>query len=243
MTRTFAALLALLAGAAQAEVSGASERRMFVEVKLGSYLPLVDRSFTGQVGPYQTVFQNAPMLMGELELDYEVFQKIGTLSFGLGAGYAEKYGRAKAVTNSSGVTTMLTEAQQQAQSTGIKVVPIKALAIYRFDWLLQTFDVPLVPFVKAGLVVMPWFITNGPSIEIAEGLRGEGVKLGFAGTLGLALCLDFLDKRLARDFDTSMGVNHTYLFGEVTLQEVFDVVATGPDFSSRHWMFGLGLEF
>lgn len=240
MTRTFAALLALVAGAAQAEVAGASPRRMLAEFKLGSYLPLVDRSFTNQVGPYQTVFQNAPMLMGELELDYEVFQKLGTVSFGVAVGYAEKYGKAQAVTDSRGVTAPLST---QTQSTGIKVVPIKALATYRFDWLLDKFDVPLVPFVKAGLVVMPWFITNGPAIEIAEGLRGEGVKLGFAGTLGLALCLDFLDKRLARDFDTSLGVNHTYLFGEVTLQEVFDVVATGPDFSSRHWMFGLGLEF
>lgn len=239
MTRVFAAALALVAGAAQAEVAGASERRMVVELKLGSYLPLVDRSFTNQVGPYQTVFQNAPMLMGEAELEYEVFKKFGTVSFGIAAGYAEKYGRAKAVTSSTGVTTAVT----QTQSTGIKVVPLKALATYRFDLLLDKYDIPLVPFVKAAFVAMPWFITNGPDIEIAEGLRGEGVKMGFAGTLGLALCLDFLDKRLARDFDTSLGVNHTYLFGEVTLQEVFDAVSSGPDFSSRHWMFGLGFEF
>jgi hypothetical protein len=64
---------------------------------------------------------------------------------------------------------------------------------------------------------------------------------------GLSLSLDFLDKRLARDFDTSMGVNHTYLFAEFTYQNtsVLELASnTLPlNLDSLHWMFGLGLEF
>jgi hypothetical protein len=60
----------------------------------------------------------------------------------------------------------------------------------------------------------------------------------------LSLLLDFLDMRLARDFDTGVGVNHTYLFAEYTLQEVNKFETKGTlDLSSQHWMFGISLEF
>ena len=74
--------------------------------------------------------------------------------------------------------------------------------------------------------------------------RGQGVKFGIAGVLGLALQLDFIDQRLARDFDSSVGVNHTYLFAEGTLQEMnLFGGSKALDLSSAHFMFGLGFEF
>jgi hypothetical protein len=61
----------------------------------------------------------------------------------------------------------------------------------------------------------------------------------------VSLELDFLDPRLARDFDSSIGVNHTYLFAEGTVQgmALFNTKPRDLDFSSEHFMFGLGFEF
>jgi hypothetical protein len=177
------------------------------------------------------------MLLGEMEFDYQFFQKFGSLGIGASVGYAEKYAKAF---EADGVT-------RSSQSSGFHVLPIKALLIYRWDWAFVRHDVPLVPYVKAGAVLMPWWITKGAAIEVDGDKRAAGYKFGLAAVVGLALSLDFLDKRLARDFDTSMGVNHTYLFAEWTYQNT-SFLEFAPDakpliLDSMHWMFGLGLEF
>ncbi len=246
------ALFASVASAQGLELSGAnpafevagtkkaleSPRTMFLEVKLSPFTPLLDRPFLSREEaqrPYYTTFGGGPMLLGELEVDYQFFQKFGSLAGAVSLGYAEKYGR------SLDAVTL----QRVEQSTGLHIVPIKALLVYRFDWAKQKFHIPLVPYAKGAFVMMPWWVTNGGKIEINGTERGEGVKFGFAGVLGLSLELDFIDQRLARDFDSSVGVNHTYIFAEGTIQEMnlFDPVPFGWDLSSAHFMFGLGFEF
>ena len=219
------------------EVLGASPRSFYLELKASPFTPQIDSGFADP-GPYKKTFGTF-MWLGEAELDFQFFQRFGSLAVGLSAGYAEKYGKAF-VANSGAPST---------ESTGLHIVPIKALLVYRFDWLNSKLGIPLVPYLKGGPVIMPWWVTKGPNIETIAGhpeLRGAGYKWGLAGTVGLAFCLDFLDRRLARDFDTSMGVNHSYLFAEGTLQNMvlFEPVNTKPlNLSSMHVNFGLGLEF
>ena len=228
-------LSTLVSGAALAATAGESPRSMMVEVKIGSYEPLIDRVFSGKPGPYALAF-GTPMLLGELELDYEFFKTFGSLSGALSVGYAEKY--AKSFIDIDAGT-------RAEQSTSLQLVPLKALLTYRFDYALEKWGIPFVPYVKGGLVMIHYWGANGPSIETAERIRGEGNKFGFVVTPGLALCLDFLDSRLARDFDTGLGVNHTYLFAEWNFQEVTNFGAQGAkdlDLSSRQFMFGLAFE-
>ena len=225
------------------EISGTkksleSPRSMYFEAKLSPYTPLLDRPFMDLPAaerPYYAVFGGGAMLMGEVEVDYQFFQKFGSLAAGLSVGYAEKFGH-----SIDAVSKM-----QVAQSTGLRIVPIKALVVYRFDWIKETYKVPLVPYLKGAVVGMPWWVVNGGSVELSGIQRGEGIKFGLAGVLGLALQMDFLDQRLARDFDSSVGVNHTYLFAEGTIQEMnlFGNTAKALDLSSNHFMFGLGFEF
>jgi hypothetical protein len=230
--------VAMSAGAALGEeVHGASRRSFFFEAKVAPYFPEIDSHFATKPGPYEKVFGNTFLWLGEAELDFQFFQKFGTLAVGVSAGYAEKYG--KAFVASSGETA--------SESTAIHLVPIKALLVYRFDWLNQKHGIPLVPYVKGGPVIMPWWVTKGPDVEVVGELKGAGYKLGLAGTVGLSLCLDFLDPRLARDFDISVGVNHSYIFAEWTYQNMvlFEPSSnTSPlDLSSKNFTFGLGLEF
>ncbi len=238
-----AVLLASAASAQSFELTDAKKRletprQMYFEAKLSPYTPLLDRPFLGlpeASRPYYAVFGGGPMLLGEVEMDYQFFQKFGSLAGAVSVGYAEKFG--KAIDETSG--------QRVDQSTGLRILPIKAMLVYRWDYAKEKFNIPLVPYVKAAFVAMPYWLLNGTDVELYGVARGEGVKFGLAGVLGLALQLDFLDQRLARDFDSSVGVNHTYLFAEGTIQEMnlFNTSATGLDFSSRHFMFGLGFEF
>lgn len=239
MTRSVLVAGVLATCAAHAELKfGESPQNFMIEVKAGPFMPLVDRAFEKGRGPFGKVFGNAPLIMGELELDFQVFQKFGSASIGISGGYAEKFG------DSLNPDTL---EKVPGSSTGIRFFPIKLLGIYRFDYWALHRSIPLVPYAKLGLVAMPFAVVNDGVIETPKtGSRGAGVKFGYAGVLGLSLLLDVLDQRLSRDFDNSMGVNHSYLFAEFALQEVnnFRATKTGDlDLSSRHFMFGLGFEF
>ena len=76
--------------------------------------------------------------------------------------------------------------------------------------------------------------------NVGTGVRGTA--FGMAGTVGLSIMLDMLDERLARDFDSSVGVNHTYIFGEFNFQEMFRSSTVPLLLSSRHWLFGLAFD-
>ncbi len=223
------------ANAFAAEVYGATEQSFAFEIKLGPHRPLIDREPSLTTDPYHRYFGNSQMLMGELELDFQLWRPLGSLGVAVAVGYAETFG--SAVDDATG--------QKSPESTGLRLFPVKLLAVYRFDWLAQKHNIPLVPYLKAGLVMETWWIVKGGITEShLTGGEALGVRWGGAATIGLALQIDFLDPRLARDFDTSAGVNHTYLFAEWAITEVNDFgLRSGLDLSSRNVFIGLAVEF
>ena len=82
------------------------------------------------------------------------------------------------------------------------MVPLRLLGVYRFDVAANEWGIPLVPYVKAGLVGIPFWVIKGPDLERVNGEPGSGVRFGYQFTGGIALQLDFLDRRFARDFDS-----------------------------------------
>jgi hypothetical protein len=231
------ALTAAFSGSARAEpVSAGSNRTTTLEFKLGGYLPLIDREPSLTSKPYETVFGGSSMLLFEVEADRILWQKFGTLGIGVSAGYAEKYGRAL-------ITQGPSAGQPANDSTALKVVPLRALAVYRLEYGALKMGIPLVPYAKVGFVFTPWWITKGGSVEVAEGSKGSGVKYGYMFAGGISLMLDFLEPQMAKDFTTDIGVNHSYLFAEYVYEEVNNFGKPGLDLSSRHWMFGFALDF
>ena len=91
-------------------------RDMALEVKLGPYMPLVDRepSLTGK--PYETTFGTGPMLLGEIEFDYQFFTRFGSLGAGFSIGYAEKYGHA--IDPTTGLTSTIVPCVQDVAPRG-----------------------------------------------------------------------------------------------------------------------------
>lgn len=219
------------------QTPGETPRQFTLELKLGPYTPLIDTATFDNLGvndqrPYARVFGGTPMLMGEIGLEYLVWQRFGTIGVGATVSYAEKFG--KALDAETG--------QAAEQSTGLRLLPIKPTVSYRFDLLAFKYKVPLVPYVKAAFVTMPWWVVNGGKLEYSDGLPAQGVAFGGAGTLGVSFLMDILDQRLARDFDSSVGVNHTYLFAEFTFQEMAHASSSSLILSSRHWLFGLAFD-
>ncbi len=217
---------------ADEEVSVSSPKTSALELRFGGYYPDIDSEPGLSTPVFRNTFGTSSLLLFELEYDYQVFQKLGSLAVGFSAGYAEKYAPAITVTG-----------QPSAEKTAFKVLPLKLLAVYRFDYAAVKWGVPLVPYVKGGLAYMPWWIDKGTGIEFVGGRRGAGGKWGYVGVAGLSFMLDFLEPRLARDFDTNAGVNHSYLFAEYNVQRIDDFGGPGFDLSSRHWMFGFAVEF
>jgi hypothetical protein len=226
------------------ETRSESPRSMITEIRLGSYYPWVDRPLTcGGTGepacPYKSILGGA-MLLVELEIERELFQAFGSASIGLTLGYGEKYGHSTTQTNDVG------------EATGLRVLPMKAIAAYRFDWLAIRYGIPLVPYVKLGFELAHWWVMKGGGTEVAtDGTTGAGWTYGVVGAGGLAFQLDILDQRLARDFDNGLGVNHTYIFGEFNIAEVNNfgqktddgTTARALDLSSRFFMFGIAFEY
>lgn len=229
-----AILLASVADAGEVE-SSVVNRNTVLEVKLGGYKPLIDReaSLTGK--PYEQIFGASSMLLFEIEGDRMLWQKFGAAGIGLSIGYAEKYAHALITPESGGGLAN--------ESTALKVVPMRVLGFYRFDYPALHMNIPLVPYAKAGLVFTPWWVTKGGKLESVEGNRSVGAKWGYDFTGGLSLLLDFFEPRLAKDFTSDMGVVHSYLFAEYVFENVNNFGARGLDLSSRHWMFGFSVEY
>jgi hypothetical protein len=224
-----AALWAPKVWAQQATVE--TPRNGAIELRFGTYRPAIDARAT-----VRSTLPNS-MLLFEGELDRYVWQGVGAVGGALSAGYAEKYGYALSPT--TGLAT--------AERTAFKVFPLKLLALYRFDYLALHKNIPFVPYVKGGFAALLWHITKGNQLDTLTTAAGprpaQGTKFGYTFTGGLSFMLDFLEPRLARDFDNDLGVNHTYFFAEFNYLNANSFGQTGLNLSSRHWMFGMAFEF
>jgi hypothetical protein len=214
------------------KLSTHSPRTGALEFKLGGYKPRIDTEEGLTDTPYADTFGNESMLLFEVEMQRYFFQRFGSAGVGFSVGYAEKY--SDAITETG---------EAAAEKTALKVVPLKLNALYKFDYAAFRWGVPLVPYGKLGLIYMPWWINKGDNTQQLDDRSGKGGRWGYGLTLGASFLLDVLEPRLARDFDTDLGVNHSYLFAEWTYAEVNNFGSSGLVLSSRHWMFGLALDY
>lgn len=238
MTRAVALGIAVLLAALPGEAQELTDRPLQsprsggVWLRLGFYRPQLGDEAGLTFDPYERVFGTGGMLLAELELESFFYQGFGTAGVSFSAGYAEKFGRA-----------LLTDDTASSESTGLRVAPLRLHAVYRLDWPAFNWGIPLVPYVKPGLVYIPWWITKGSDIETVDGYRAAGGTWGFEVVGGVSLLLDVLEPRLARDFDSDIGVNHSYLFAEYTYTRVNDFGGGGLNLSDGYWMFGLALDY
>jgi hypothetical protein len=238
MTRAVALGLAVFLTALPGEAQQASgeinqsPRSGSVEFRLGGYKPQIASGEGLETDPFQKVFGNSNLLLFEVELQRFFYQGIGSAGLSLSAGYAEKYAAA-----------LLPSGEASAERTGFHVLPIRLRGVYRFDYPAFHWGIPLVPYLKPGLVYTPWWVNKGGEIETVGDAKGQGGKLGWEVAGGVSFMLDVLEPRLARDFDSDLGINHSYLFAEYTYSKVNNFGGEGLNLSDSYWMFGLALDY
>lgn len=214
------------------QLSLQSPRSGAVLLKLGGYKPLIDEEEGLNGRPYENTFGDASLLLFEAELQRFFYQGVGTAGLSLTAGYGEKYAPAR-----------LASGAEAAEQTALKVIPLSVNLLYRFDYPAFEWGVPLVPYARLGVIYTPWWVNKGDDTEAVGSRKGSGAEWGWGATGGLAFMLDVLEPRFARDFDSGLGVNHSYLFAEYTYADVNNFGGGGLNLSSRRWMFGLALDY
>ena len=207
-----AALAAALPAAAQ-ESKYASPRWGAFEMSAGPYRPNVDSEFGGS-GPFQTIFGGSRGVMFRVDAAYSLLVNYGSLDLGLGAGYTQRTGKGQ-LPNGGGAS---------ADDTALKIIPTRVSLTYRFDVLALRYRwLPLAPYARFSLDRYNWWVTNGSGDTAKSGNRsGYGATNGYSFSGGLALLLDSLDPTLARDMDRDTGINHVYVFFDVTKSYIKD---------------------
>lgn len=211
-----------------------SPRNFFLEINGGQFRPAVDSEPGLSSKPYQDIYGSNKMWLFEAELDWEILKELGSLSVGLAAGFGTVYGRGLFASDGS----------RSPDGTTLNTVPIRLLAVYRFDWLYRKVGIPLVPFGKVGIAETIWWATNGSgSIVKFQGGKASGGKLGYELAAGLSFSLNWLDPSLARELDLDSGINGFYLTAQYLKLTADNFGKQGINLSGHTWMFGVGFEF
>jgi hypothetical protein len=225
------------------EVWSGSPRQFAIEARFGLYTPNVDSEFS-KTTPHADVFGTKRRPMWQIEFDWEFLQEFGTLSLGGVIGYYKE--NAQACTRAGLQADGQCAADgRSGDNTGLRLIPLASLLVYRMDEAANRWRIPLVPYAKLGLNYTIWTITNGNGdIAWSGNNKGQGGTMGWQAAVGLSLSLDFLDPGAARGFDADSGVNHTYAFFEldhISGSGLYrkDVLRVGDD----TWFAGLMFEF
>ncbi|MCG3173406.1 MAG: hypothetical protein GMKNLPBB_01603 [Myxococcota bacterium] len=237
-TGFLAAAVLLLLGAlapspALALRKGESSRDFALDLRFGLWKPSSIDSGLG-AKPYEKIFGTNAGLMPELGAEWIPWDGYGVFSIGGSAGFTWRSGNA--------LTTALTPSQD---TTELMAVPLSLYLSYRWDYLMEQWNIPLVPYVRGGFSYWIWWVFDQKNsiAEWTDGSNAIGGKPGLHVRPGVAFLLDFIDTGAANDFDSSIGVNNSYLYFEGNFAWVNGFGAGGLDFSSNSFSAGLLFEF
>ncbi|HET7827069.1 MAG TPA: MXAN_2562 family outer membrane beta-barrel protein, partial [Anaeromyxobacter sp.] len=155
----------------------------------------------------------------------------GSLEVGFRTGYFRESGKSLEIVNGQITDT------KSGDTTTFNIIPTSLTLTYRFDTFAERF--PLAPYGRVALERYNWWIGSGSS-AIAK----KGATNGYSATAGVALLVDFFDSGLARELDQDTGINHTYLFVDVTKSWVKDFgSSTSWDLSDDKLSLAFGVMF
>lgn len=223
----------------------ASPERFVLEIRFGLYHPRVDSdpSLVAGTSPYRDIFGDTANLEVAAEFDWQAYRipHFGTIGPGVSAGYTSASANAPLKTpEPSGVLS--------AESTSLTIYPMYGVLVLRADVIDRELHVPLVPYVKGGIGWALWRASDsaGTSTATRDGqtVVGEGKTFGTQFALGLAFDLNVLDLAAARQFDNSVGVNHTYAFFEGFWANLDGLAQSHAMYVGAYtWAAGVALSF
>jgi hypothetical protein len=203
------------------------------EVRLGRYLPNVDDEFSGAT-PFADTFGNSNRFLLGVELDWQAVRvpHFGSFGPGFGLGY----------TSASAGAPLADGTGRSQQETSLAVLPLYAVGVLRVDVLATDLKIPLVPYGKLGLGYALWWVDVGDDTAKVGSVSGKGASFGWQFALGGMLQLDFLDRQSSITLDTTVGVNHSYVFAEWYRSDLSGFGSGTMQVGDNTWMAGLAFE-
>jgi hypothetical protein len=182
-----------------------------------------------------------PQLLGGAEFDWQALRIpfLGTLGPGLGVEYMKQTTKAAYASPQPDGSTI------SGEDTSIEIIPFYGVAVLRADVFWRNWGIPIVPWAKLGIGYALWRASNTLGTSTYNGISGTGHSLGTHVALGVGLNLNVFDGYAAKNFDTSVGVNNTYLFAEWTREDLngLGIQSDPMHVGGTAWTFGLALEF
>ena len=174
-------------------------------------------------------------------LDTQIYRGIGTAGVGGSFGFMQFVGKGYFVSDGA--------FERSTDTTVFNILPLSLVAFYRFDYLVDLINLPIVPYLRGGLAYHVWWVTNGVG-EISrisqgsgEDIVGRGGKLGVTGTAGVSLLLNFFEPAAAASLHEAWGIRGTYIFAEIVTTQVDDFGGEGFDLSDQTYNLGMYIEF
>jgi hypothetical protein len=248
-----------------------------LEIKFTPYTPHIDQS--AGLAPGQTPFadlfnpqktwngtsfdvtpkgqQPGYRLLTSVEFDVQFLRRaFGNFGVGITTGFYRRTTHSFQL-EPGNVSCVVPNCTRSGDETGLNILPLSALFVYRFDLLANRYHVPFVPYFKIGLAYYIWWIDAGngfgsvASLGTDRGTNTTGQSQGaYGGTFGfvlhpgLALQLDFIERSVAKTLDTELGINHTYLFCELNYANVNGFGASNKlNLSDTMLNAGMAFEF
>jgi hypothetical protein len=238
-----------------------SSRQDFaLELRVGSFSENIDGQLgLGGRGPYNDIFcstrdanASATAAVGcplrfrfGLEIDWQIVRlgPLGQLGVGLAGSWGSAYAKAPATAgmNSPDPTAW----RRTAQETTLQVLHFAPMAVWRIDSIARrTRYFPVVPTLKAGLALAPWWVTNGENYaRSSSGEDAVGLSQGFFVGGQIAVLLDAFEPGAARRWDNNAGINHSYLFVELNYTYLGGLTRRTLDVGGLAWTAGISIEF
>jgi len=221
-----------------------------VGIRVGPYVPDIDKQFGMDPGPYRQMFGGAQVLP-MLDVDRILWTGFGQLGVGGSAGYMQK--SAKAFADMS-LPTDGERARSSADTNKFRLIPIALTATYRLTWFDDQYGVPVVPYVRGGLAYYLWWLSvsdgslarvckNGGMEPNCSQNKALGGSLGVQGSIGLAIRAERIDASAATSMRQS-GIEHAGIYGELSLAKVDGFGSdTKLSVGDRTWFAGVDFEF
>ena len=227
-------------------------QEFMLELRVQQYIPDVDSEFADGArnprktvipddvaGPYEYTFGGGRRYAVGFELDWQVFRipYVGTVGPAYGFLYTKSTAKERFLKDPSG--------PRSSEETSLTILPMYAVAVVRADVVWNEFGIPIIPYGKVGFGWALWWSKTGGETDEIDGKIGRGTTFGYQFALGASLLLDFFDEESAGEMDNSIGVNHSYIFGEwyVSKLEGGGIFSKQMYVGTNSWAAGLAFEF
>jgi len=238
------------AGDEQAGADDASRVTWHAGIRLGPYVPEIDKQLGMDPGPYKAMFGGAQVL-SMLDVDRVLWTGFGQLGVGGSLGYMQKSAHAFALGSSPSDPN---RARSSADTNKFRLIPMALTATYRFTWLDDQYGIPVVPYVRGGLAYYLWWVSvsdgslarvckDGGMEPACSQNKALGGSLGVQGSIGLAIRAERVDSSTANSMRQS-GIQHAGIYGELSLAKVDGFGSdTKLSVGDRTWFAGVDFEF